>query len=683
MMGSSGDERSSQNRNVGLARFIRGTIGSPFKGIIHDIKGRLPYYLSDWTDGWNYRVIPSITYMYFTNILPAIAFAQDMFDKTNNSYGVNEVLLASAMGGIVFGLFAGQPLCIVGVTGPVAIFNYTVYEIVNPKGIPYFPFMAWVYLWSMVMHFIIAALNWVNGLRYVTRFSCDMFGFFISVVYIQKGVQMLMREFDHSNGDVETTAIKAYLAIVIALLVMVFGMISIIIGEYSKLFKHSLRKFFSDYGLPLTVVFFSGFAFFPGRLKDAHLNRLNITESFVPTAISGGRTHGWFIHFWDINVGDVFLAIPFALLLTSLFYFDHNVSSLICQGSEFPLKKPASFHWDFFLLGITTGLAGILGIPAPNGLIPQAPLHTMSLCVWKYRRENENLENACVWKNQEENGTTSSVCVWKCLPEDGCGHKSDESNNNSLCEMRNDHARNGIETDCQMRLADSDRSGSDESKSGSCSPLPISTKLQPYIASVVEQRVSNLVQGLLILGTMSGPLLVVLGLLPKGVLAGLFWMMGLSGLMGNGVTAKLKYIFSDEEHIDPKDPLNKVRKKYLYLFVIVACLGAAGEVAITDTIAAVGFPAILIGLVGVGKLLPKIIPEPDMSILDGPTGSEFILRNLSSASWSANNENHEEVLPTANNDAGVELQRLEEGQHQRQDMLRRRSSHSGREVSIN
>jgi len=56
---------------------------------------------------------------------------------------------------------------------------------------------------------------------------------------------------------------------------------------------------------------------------------------------------------------------------------------LIAQGTEFPLRKPAGFHWDIFLLGLTTGVAGLLGIPFPNGLIPQAPFHTASLCVTK------------------------------------------------------------------------------------------------------------------------------------------------------------------------------------------------------------------------------------------------------------------------------------------------------------
>lgn len=40
-----------------------------------------------------------------------------MFVKTSNSYGVNEVLLASVLGCVVFGVLACQPLVIVGVTG--------------------------------------------------------------------------------------------------------------------------------------------------------------------------------------------------------------------------------------------------------------------------------------------------------------------------------------------------------------------------------------------------------------------------------------------------------------------------------------------------------------------------------------------------------------------------------------
>lgn len=37
------------------------------------------------------------------------------------------------MGSVVFSLLAAQPLCIVGVTGPITVFNYTVYEIIRPR----------------------------------------------------------------------------------------------------------------------------------------------------------------------------------------------------------------------------------------------------------------------------------------------------------------------------------------------------------------------------------------------------------------------------------------------------------------------------------------------------------------------------------------------------------------------
>ena len=44
---------------------------------------------------------------------------------------------------------------------------------------------------------------------------------------------------------------------------------------------------------------------------------------------------------------------------------------MAAQARNFPLKKPGGFHWDFFLLGCTSFIAGIIDIPLPNGLVPQ------------------------------------------------------------------------------------------------------------------------------------------------------------------------------------------------------------------------------------------------------------------------------------------------------------------------
>jgi hypothetical protein len=37
----------------------------PFYGIVQDIRARAPYYLSDWTDAWNYRVVPATLLIFF------------------------------------------------------------------------------------------------------------------------------------------------------------------------------------------------------------------------------------------------------------------------------------------------------------------------------------------------------------------------------------------------------------------------------------------------------------------------------------------------------------------------------------------------------------------------------------------------------------------------------------------
>ena len=36
-----------------------------FRGMVGDVRRRLPYYWSDWADAWDYRVVPATVYMYF------------------------------------------------------------------------------------------------------------------------------------------------------------------------------------------------------------------------------------------------------------------------------------------------------------------------------------------------------------------------------------------------------------------------------------------------------------------------------------------------------------------------------------------------------------------------------------------------------------------------------------------
>lgn len=36
-----------------------------FRGMVNDVRRRVPYYVSDWVDAWDYRVVPATVYMYF------------------------------------------------------------------------------------------------------------------------------------------------------------------------------------------------------------------------------------------------------------------------------------------------------------------------------------------------------------------------------------------------------------------------------------------------------------------------------------------------------------------------------------------------------------------------------------------------------------------------------------------
>lgn len=216
-------------------------------------------------------------------------------------------------------------------------------------------------------------INACSLLTYVTRLPCDTFGLYIALAYLQKAVEILLLQWDYTGN---ASAAAPYLAIVVALLVMIFGFACSLIGE-TKLFGPFWQKVIEDYGLPLTVIFFSGFVHI-GKMRAIQLEALPVAAAFSPTA-----DRSWVIPFWSADAGTVFYAVPYAFAITILFYFDHNVSALMSQGSEFPLRKPPGFHWDFLVLGVIMGVCGILGLPFPNGLIPQGPLHTKSLIVTK------------------------------------------------------------------------------------------------------------------------------------------------------------------------------------------------------------------------------------------------------------------------------------------------------------
>ena len=86
-------------------------------GVASDIRARLAVYASDWTDGLHPRILPATVFIFTANLLPAIAFSSFMFSATNGEYGTTEVVLSTAICNLIWAVFAGQPMVIMGVTG--------------------------------------------------------------------------------------------------------------------------------------------------------------------------------------------------------------------------------------------------------------------------------------------------------------------------------------------------------------------------------------------------------------------------------------------------------------------------------------------------------------------------------------------------------------------------------------
>lgn len=145
--------------------------------------------------------------------------------------------------------------------------------------------------------------------------------------------------------------------------------------RWKPLFHRYIRMGLSEYAAAISIIIFIGMPHV-GELSTLDRQTLQVSTSTKPTS---SDRDVFFVKFWELEVKWIFAAVVPGLIITILFFFDHEVSSIICTIDRYGTKKPGGFAWDIVLLGCTTAICGILGIPPANGLLPQAPLHSESL----------------------------------------------------------------------------------------------------------------------------------------------------------------------------------------------------------------------------------------------------------------------------------------------------------------
>ncbi|KPM38768.1 hypothetical protein AK830_g7790 [Neonectria ditissima] len=348
---------------------VGGTL-RPFRLLKEDIANLRGRYLSDW-QGFNQQVLASSIYIFFTNILPGITFASDLYVLTGKSWGTIEVVFSTGLCGVIFALFSGQPLTILGVTGPFSVLAENIYELCEKHfHVKFLPVMAWSLIHAGWMHYLLAIFNahdWT--MQYVTHFSADIFSLLNSVIYFHKAAMELKRT--HSR-----VSFAAFLyAIIGAFGTCLFAVFLSTANSWKPLFHRYVRLGLTEYAAAISIVVWIGIPYI-GELASLDHERLEIQSSFRPTNPDRST---FFVRFWELPVEWVFLSIIPGAIVTVLFYFDHEISSIICTVKRYGTKKPGGYAWDVALLGTTTIICGILGIPPANGLLPQAPLHSESL----------------------------------------------------------------------------------------------------------------------------------------------------------------------------------------------------------------------------------------------------------------------------------------------------------------
>ena len=71
--------------------------------------------------------------------------------------------------GVLFGLFSGQPLILLGSTGPVYVFEKILYQLCSDQGWDYLSLRLWIGLWVAAILILLVAIDASAYVCYITR----------------------------------------------------------------------------------------------------------------------------------------------------------------------------------------------------------------------------------------------------------------------------------------------------------------------------------------------------------------------------------------------------------------------------------------------------------------------------------------------------------------------------------
>nr|XP_032816962.1 sodium bicarbonate cotransporter 3-like isoform X3 [Petromyzon marinus] len=393
--------------------------GRLFGGLVVDIKRKLPWYWSDYRDALSLQCVASFLFLYCACMSPVITFGGLLGEATENRISAIESLFGASMTGIAFSLFAGQPLTILGSTGPVLVFEKILYKFCKDYGLSYLSLRASIGLWTAFLCLLLVATDASSLVCYITRFTEEAFASLICIIFIYEALEKLVHLGEtyevNSHGDLEQLTHYScscvepqdpsnktlllwqnlnvtpdsipwanltvstcqqlhgdfvgsacghhgpFVPDVLFWSVILF-FCTVFLSAFFKQFKTmryfptKVRSTVSDFAVFLTILSMV--------LVDYALGipspKLKVPSEFKPTR----DDRGWFVNPIGTNPWWTFPAalVP-ALLCTILIFMDQQITAVIINRKEHKLKKGCGYHLDLLCVALMLGVCSIMGLP--------------------------------------------------------------------------------------------------------------------------------------------------------------------------------------------------------------------------------------------------------------------------------------------------------------------------------
>ncbi|ONK70045.1 uncharacterized protein A4U43_C05F29680 [Asparagus officinalis] len=507
----------------------------PLKGVIKDVKGRAQCYKRDWVGGIcsGFRILAPTLYIFFASALPVIAFGEQLNKDTDGLLSTVDTLASTAICGIIHSILGGQPMLILGVAEPTVImYSYMYHFAKGQAGLGtqlFLAWTAWVWIWTALMLILLAVFNASSILGRFTRIAEELFGMLITVLFIQQAIKGVVGEFTIPKGENEALPVYQFAwRYINGLLGVIFSAGVVFTSLKSRRARSWAygtgwsRSLIADYGVPLMVMAWTALSYaVPESIPSGVPRRL-----YSPLPWDSKSLQHWSVakDLFSVPALYILAAILPALMVTSLYFFDHSVASKMSQQKEFNLKNPSAYHYDILILGFMVLICGLLGIPPSNGVLPQSPMHTKSLSVLKRQLLRKKMvETAKEGMKQQ----ATNLEIYGKMQE-------------VFIQMDDDATETAVIGKELMDLKKAVVRG--ESNGEKKDQFDPEKHIEAYLpVRVNEQRVTNLLQSVLVgVCLLAMP---VIKMIPTSVLWGYFAYMAIDSLGGNQFWERLCILF--------------------------------------------------------------------------------------------------------------------------------------------